>query len=201
MPTSIGGEKLKISFRTGPVMRGIPAARAFPGMKTVAIAAARTASTSHVHTQPTSPSREATMAAMMAVQPMTTSPQPETAVNVPARSIVSRMKRRLSIARSCISGGVDCGGRRGITGAMAIIVGVRCGGSKYFEMQSQDLLASFPEGLCAHSGRRIERTCADPAATLDVAVLWLRLGLLLLLQLTKRRIHAPAGNHWLIVRV
>src|SRR5207253_670803 len=73
---------------------------------------------------------------MTAVHPITTSPQPETAVKVPARSIVSRMKRRLSIARSCISGGVVWGGRRGITGGMARMVEGGCGGSKYFVIQS-----------------------------------------------------------------
>jgi hypothetical protein len=30
------------------------------------------------------------------------------------------MKRKLSIARSCISGGVERAGRKGITGAMAV---------------------------------------------------------------------------------
>src|SRR5690348_11774107 len=55
----------------------------------------------------------AIIAAMSAVKPMMTVPQPETAVKVAAASIVSRMKRRLSIARACISGGSD--GRRGMT--------------------------------------------------------------------------------------
>src|SRR5829696_2503863 len=48
---------------------------------------------------------EATSAANSAVRPMTTCPQPGTAVKAEARSIVSRMKRRLSIARSWSAGG------------------------------------------------------------------------------------------------
>src|SRR5687767_9543813 len=41
---------------------------------------------------------------------MATCPQPGTAVKAEARSIVSRMKRRLSIARSCSAGGSSsCG--------------------------------------------------------------------------------------------
>ena len=47
----------------------------------------------------------ATHAATSAVAPMPNCPQPGTAVNAEARSIVSRMKRRLSIARSCSAGG------------------------------------------------------------------------------------------------
>ena len=42
-----------------------------------------------------------------------------TAVKVPAASIVSRIKRRLSIARACISGGLLGRGRMGSTSAMA----------------------------------------------------------------------------------
>src|SRR5947209_4624217 len=41
---------------------------------------------------------------------MTTCPQPGTAVNEEARSIASRMKRRLSIARSCSAGGSSASG-------------------------------------------------------------------------------------------
>src|SRR5947209_9443226 len=48
---------------------------------------------------------DATSAANRAVTPMATWPQPGTAVKDDARSIASRMKRRLSIARSCSAGG------------------------------------------------------------------------------------------------
>src|SRR6201990_1470774 len=48
---------------------------------------------------------DATSAAKSAVTPMATCPQPGTAVKEEARSIVSRMKRRLSIARSWSAGG------------------------------------------------------------------------------------------------
>src|SRR5690242_7002049 len=48
-------------------------------------------------------------------------PHPETAVNAPAASIVSRMKARLSIARTCSAGG-SVGGVwwSGVTDAMTI---------------------------------------------------------------------------------
>ena len=47
----------------------------------------------------------ATTAAPTAVRPITTVPHPDTAVKVAAASMVSLMKRRLSMARACISGG------------------------------------------------------------------------------------------------
>ena len=46
-------------------------------------------------------------AATMAVTPIATPPHPGTAVKDEARSIVSRMKRRLSIARPWSEGGSD----------------------------------------------------------------------------------------------
>src|SRR6476660_6817251 len=58
----------------------------------------------------------ASIAAPSAVAPITTVPQPDTAVKVAAASIVSRMNLRLSIARACISGG--SGGRSGRTRVM-----------------------------------------------------------------------------------
>ena len=67
------------------------AARAFAVMNAVAMPAASAASTSQAVTHPASWSLEAMSAVIIAVKPMTTSPQPETAVNVPARSIVWRM--------------------------------------------------------------------------------------------------------------
>src|SRR5258705_12479784 len=57
--------------------------------------------------------------------PTATIPQPETAVNEPAASIVSRMKARLSIARTCSAGGSGAGARcKGVTDAMGAKVGV-----------------------------------------------------------------------------
>src|SRR5689334_3660252 len=53
---------------------------------------------------------EATSAAKIAVTPIATCPQPGTAVKEDARSIASRMKRRLSIARSCRAGGSSVSG-------------------------------------------------------------------------------------------
>ena len=55
--------------------------------------------------------REAAYAATRAVAPNATTPHPGTAVNEPACSIVSRMKRRLSIARAERAGGSP-GGRK-----------------------------------------------------------------------------------------
>jgi hypothetical protein len=43
---------------------------------------------------------DAIIAATVAMMPTATIPHPETAVNAPAASIVSRMKARLSIARA-----------------------------------------------------------------------------------------------------
>ena len=57
--------------------------------------------------------------AIRAVTPVAIEPHPDTAVKLPARSIVSRMKRRLSIARAWISGGSACLGRIGRTFGMS----------------------------------------------------------------------------------
>ncbi len=48
---------------------------------------------------------QATTAAQRAVTPIRTPPHPGTAVKDDARSIASRIKRRLSIARACNAGG------------------------------------------------------------------------------------------------
>src|SRR5690348_14645695 len=57
-------------------------------------------------------------AATTAVNPMTAPPQPGTAVKEPARSIVSRMNRRLSAARSSRGTRTGRGERAGSAGAM-----------------------------------------------------------------------------------
>src|SRR5438105_2031724 len=65
-----------------------------------------TAVQSHVISHaPTEDCRAAINTAPKAMIPTATCAQPETAVKDEARSIVSRMKRRLSIARSCSAGG------------------------------------------------------------------------------------------------
>ena len=70
--------------------------------------------------------RAATAAAASAVTPMATCPQPGTAVKALARSIVSRMKRRFSMARSCSGRGADMGDNL----PAAVVI------DKYFVMQS-----------------------------------------------------------------
>ena len=65
--------------------------------------------------------------------PTATIPHPDTAVNEPAFSIVSRMKARLSIARACSAGGSGVGGAcKGRTDAMLVIVAVQLITVKYF---------------------------------------------------------------------
>jgi hypothetical protein len=74
----------------------------------------------HVPTRHSTVGRaRAISAASMATTPTAAIPHPEIAVKVPARSIVSRMKRRLSSARSLSAGSRSTGGgRSGLTVAM-----------------------------------------------------------------------------------
>src|SRR4051794_33524373 len=65
------------------------------------IASAITASKSQVINQPFGPWKCPIAAAMIADTPMATPPQPGTPVNDPARSMVSRMNRRFSMACVC----------------------------------------------------------------------------------------------------
>ena len=61
----------------------------------------------------------AVAAATVAMMPTATIPHPDTAVKDPAASMVSRMKARLSIARTCSAGGSGSGARwSGVTEAM-----------------------------------------------------------------------------------
>src|ERR1700685_4103051 len=95
-PVNIGGAKLSANLRPGPARRGTLACRAFEVTLHPAIANATEASESHVNSHADAVCcRDATTAAPAAVMPMATPPQPGTAVNEDARSIVSRMKRRL----------------------------------------------------------------------------------------------------------
>jgi hypothetical protein len=57
------------------------------------------------------------------------------AVNAPARSIVSRMKRRLSIARACISGGSAGWDRSGVMRGIDTKLAFGPKTSKYFALQ------------------------------------------------------------------
>src|SRR6476660_7719841 len=113
----MGGAKLKTILRAGSDQSGICAARALRAIVYTEIATDRQASSNQTNTQRVGLDvAAASAAAPSAVAPITIVPQPDTAVNVAAASIVSRMNRRLSIARACISGG--SGGRSGSTRVM-----------------------------------------------------------------------------------
>src|SRR2546421_4138829 len=101
---------------------------------------------------------EATSEAKRAVTPIATCPQPGTAVNDDARSIASRMKRRLSIARSCSAGGSTASGFwKGWTTAMLGEKYTRGGNHvKCFTVQSKVSRAN--KGV--HTGRVLERVNA-----------------------------------------
>ncbi len=77
------------------------------------------ASATHVNSQESEEVwSEAMAAAPSAVMPMATPPRPGTAVKEPARSMVSRMKRRLSRAWSSMATGVVLRERSGSGSAM-----------------------------------------------------------------------------------
>src|SRR5512143_820879 len=91
-PAIIGGEKLNTSFLNGPDRSGMFAACAFSAIDDTEMPTAIPPSASHVVTQAQGNVwRAATSAAAIAVTPMTTSPHPDTAVKVAARSIMPRM--------------------------------------------------------------------------------------------------------------
>src|SRR5436309_4775249 len=96
----MGGEKLSANFRPGFESSGIPARRAFRFTAQAAMQKEIKASPIQVASHPSRVGwREASSAVIIAVIPIATPPQPGTAVNAEAPSIVSRMYRRLSIAR------------------------------------------------------------------------------------------------------
>ena len=114
----MGGVKPNTILRAGSDHTGSWAARALSAMAYMEIATERTASHIQMKTQRVGLAvAAASDAAARAVAPTNIVPHPETAVKVAAASIVSRMKRRLSIARACILGVSD--GRKGRTLAMA----------------------------------------------------------------------------------
>src|SRR5438067_11811159 len=76
-------------------------------------------------------------AAANAVSPMAAPPQPGTAVKEPARSIVSRIKRRLSAARSSRGTRTGRGERAGSAGAMDYENTRSRGVVKFFAPQSR----------------------------------------------------------------
>src|SRR5581483_729444 len=91
-PTTKGGTKLNTNFLAGADQTGSPAFDALRHIARIPIAMARTPSISHVVSQaPGDVCLKATKLAPTAVTPMATPPQPGTAVNEPARSMVSRI--------------------------------------------------------------------------------------------------------------
>src|SRR5688572_14449235 len=132
------GVKLKTNFRAGSDRSGVFEAFAFAAVNQAAMMPDRRASAIHVESQARGVAcRAAIQAAARAVTPMATSPQPEMAVNAPARSMVSRMKRKLSIARACISGGSGECVRSKVMRGMKKKVATGDKTSKFFAAQSK----------------------------------------------------------------
>src|SRR5206468_7094262 len=112
----MGGEQLRANVRPSFESKGIAARRALRLTAQAAMQKEIMASTIQVASQRSSVDwRAASMAVITAVIPMATPPQPGTAVNAEAPSIVSRMYRRLSIARVWRAGGSSPGARIGRT--------------------------------------------------------------------------------------
>src|SRR5580698_3191213 len=123
-PTSRGGAKLKTNRRAGAENNGPFAALALRLIASTASTMANAASSSQVASQRSSVGcRLAMAAAASALMPMATPPHPGTAVNEPARSIVSRMRRRLSIAWVCNETGSARAARMLRTVAIGAIIG------------------------------------------------------------------------------
>src|SRR5450432_1562108 len=99
----MAGVKLKRNFRAGALSNSERAASDFFQTAIAPRVAASRASINQTFNHLRGDGcREAPYAAISAVAPITTPPQPGTAVKAPERSIVSRMNRRLSRAWSCI---------------------------------------------------------------------------------------------------
>src|SRR5213594_681723 len=134
-PTTIGGRNLNPKRRPGPERIGSFTAYAFRTMAEPPIVSATSASPSHARSHSSGVRcRAARKAAASAVAPTATWPHPGTAVNDPARSIVCRMKRRLSSARS----------RNGWGEVIPCTIGNQAVFVKYFVMQRH-----YAKGPCA----------------------------------------------------
>src|SRR5579862_429588 len=91
-PANNEGKKLNTNFRAGADHSGRPAALALRRIASTPTAMANSASPSQIASHsPRDGACDANPAAASAVTPISTPPQPGTAVNDPARSIVSRM--------------------------------------------------------------------------------------------------------------
>src|SRR5438045_3518077 len=96
----MGGEKLSANLRPGLESSGLAARRDFRMTVQAAIQKESRASPIQMASQRSAfPWRAAISAVRIAVIPIATPPQPGTAVNAEAPSIVSRIYRKLSIAR------------------------------------------------------------------------------------------------------
>src|SRR5215510_4100010 len=109
-PATIGGDKLKTTFRPGPENNGTPELSALRSIDQPAIKTDTSASAAQTRNQILKGCFQAISAATNADPPIATSPQPEMPVNDDERSMVSRMYRRLSMARSCNAGGASWDG-------------------------------------------------------------------------------------------
>src|SRR5712691_11381336 len=99
-PAIMGGEKLSANFRPGLESIGLAARRDFRITAQAAMQKEIRASPVQMASHRSSAAwRPASKAVIIAVIPMATPPQPGTAVNAEAPSIVSRIYLRLSIAR------------------------------------------------------------------------------------------------------
>src|SRR5579872_3935062 len=100
--TKIEGASPSANFLPGPESKSAFTARALWAAMRAPIETATTASDTHTASQRSRPGcRAAIQAAARALTPIRMPPTPGTAVNEPARSMVSRMKRRLSMACAC----------------------------------------------------------------------------------------------------
>ena len=102
------------NFRPGLENSGVCTLRAFQKAADAPTANAHRASNPHTATHHTTCARsEATTAAPKAVIPIITPPHPGTAVNEAALSMVSRMKRKSSMAWAGMGAALECRERTG----------------------------------------------------------------------------------------
>src|SRR5712692_4116729 len=100
--TNMDGASPSANLRPGPESTGAFTALAFCAAAITPIRTATIASPTQIASQPSSRGcRAARKAAARALTPISIPPTPGTAVKEPARSMVSRMKRRLSMACAC----------------------------------------------------------------------------------------------------
>src|SRR4051812_40206392 len=129
----------------------VPARLALPAMVQPPRARAATAVRSQVASQASVVSRvSAIPAATKATRPIPTPPHPGTAVNSVARSMVWRMKRRLSMARWWSAGSSAGGGDMRWGEAMVYMVMATLDFIKYFMQQSALQAARRSDVHCGH---------------------------------------------------